>query len=243
MQNHDNMRTGLEDEVLFILEALGLDIGDEQDNLDSLSFYDFIGYLDERKRTLELKSLKQPFKSDCLKSPQEWKKSIASGPDFEIGSDKLLENKCNLGNYYITPSMFWRDVLSRFFKRDPYHLKEWIVAFRKSRWGGLVEGLIKHFKIKVILTEGTPQTVEAKIRKLLDLWGAVSSGNSDSKTSDNGGGYLPLEPPSSVSPASSPIFVSEEVFHGKGPPNSTPNLSVSGSWISLKHLENKTTRR
>jgi len=43
---------------------------------------------------------------------------------------------------------------------------------------------------------------------------------------------LALLPP--VSPASSPAFVSKEVFHGKGPPNSTPNLSVSDPWVSLR---------
>lgn len=222
--------------MLFVLEDLGLDLGTT--NLDNLSFRDLIGYLDERKRVLNLKSLKLGFKSECLKSPEEWKRSVASGPDFEIGSDKLLENKCNLGDYFITPTMFVRDHLSRFFKRDPNHYKDWIVAVRKARWGKWVWSLIRLFNIKIIQTDGTPEAVKAKIRKLLDLWGAVSSGNSDSKTSDNGGGYLPLEPLEPVSPASSPAFVSKEAFHGKGPPDSSSNLADSGISSSLGHLEN-----
>jgi len=45
-----------------------------------------------------------------------------------------------------------------------------------------------------------------------------------------------LEPLCSVS---SPAFVSEEVFHGKGPPDSTPNLSVSDLWLAWAVLKIK----
>lgn len=48
--------------------------------------------------------------------------------------------------------------------------------------------------------------------------------------------YQPSERLASLSPvlpASSPAFVSKEVFHGKGPPDSTPNLSVSNTYISF----------
>ena len=47
---------------------------------------------------------------------------------------------------------------------------------------------------------------------------------------------------SPVSPASSPVFVSSEVFHGKGPPSSSQNLAISGSLVSLSCIENKISR-
>ena len=219
---------------MFVLEDLGLDLGET--NLDCLSFHDFIGYLNERKQALRFKSLNLPFGSECSKSPEEWKRSIASGPDFDLGSHGLLEAKCNLGDYLITPFMLLRDAISRFIKRDPEHKRPWILAVRKVRWGRSGWELLRQFKIRVVQTYGTDQTVKARIKRLFHLWVRGTAPSPADR------GYLqldPLQPLDPVLPASSPVFVSEEVFHGKGPPDSTPNLSVSGSWVSLGCIENK----
>lgn len=216
-------------EVLFVLEDLGLDLGDKQTNLDCLTFRDLIGFLDERKRTLNFKSLKLGFKSECLKSPEEWKRSIASGPDFDLGSHGLLENKCNLGDYLITPFMLLRDAISRFIKRDPEHKRPWILAVRKVSWGRAGWELLKSFGVRVVQTYGTAQTVKARLRRLLHLW--VRGG----RASDNSGGYLQLEQLDRLNPLALASFASDRVFHGKGPPPSTSSSVVSSSWFSLKN--------
>lgn len=219
-------KAGAKEEVLFVLEDLGLDIGDKRTNLDCLTFRDLIGFLDERKRTLNFKSLKLGFKSECLKSPEEWKRSIAAGPDFEIGSHTLMENKCNLGDYIITPFMLIMDSISRFFKRDPFHCMDWVLAVRKVSWGRAGWELLKSFGVRVIQTYGTAQTVKARIKRLLHLW--VRGG----RASDNSGGYLQLEQPDRLNPLASASFVSDRVFGGKGPPPSTSSSANLGIWFS-----------
>jgi len=224
---------------LFVLEDLGLDLGET--NLDCLSFHDFIGYLNERKQALLFKSLNLPFGSECSKSPEEWKRSIAAGPDFDLGPHGLLEAKLNLGDYLITLAMFCKDWLSRFIKVDPEHKRSWTVNPLKARWGKGVREIIEHHNIGVVETYGTDQDVKIrfqrffhvirdKLQRMLHTRGTVPSARDR--------GYLALKSLASlkhVLPVSSSHFVSDRAFDGKGPPSSTSSLANLGIWFSLKN--------
>lgn len=136
------------------------------------------GYCLERAVSSTLDMLRLEHKSNPFE-PDEWKTKQGMGVDHKVkhrGKLFLMEDKNLSGKYFINPSLFRREILSRFLKDDPSHKHQWILIIGKAKFGKKVLRLVKQWKIKLLqlgfkATEGNlKQAVMIILRKLAILF-------------------------------------------------------------------------
>jgi len=111
------------------------------------------GYLYECPMDASLRKLKVNHESNPLLNPKKWNKSRGKGVDHRINLKKrkiLIEDKNLSGKYSITPTIFDREIISRYTAEDPNHKCEWVLSISIPKFSMRVRRLIRMHKIHVI---------------------------------------------------------------------------------------------
>lgn len=126
--------------------------------------------VDQSLLQLDIEHESNPFE------PSAWKRTQRRGTDHKIKRRKrmpiLIEDKNLSGQYFLNPSLFVREVLSRFVKEDPDHKNQWVLIISIAKFGKRVWALIRKHEIRVlqvgfkVALQNIGEAIRVLIRKL-----------------------------------------------------------------------------
>lgn len=211
-------------------------------DLSCLTDRERIGFLNECRTDLVLKALPIKYKSNPLDSPKKWKKKVEAGADF-IGKGWLMEDKrwekqyrakrgiweC----YPVTPAMFKSEMLDRFIKSDPYHLKKWMLKVLRITWDGNVWALIREHRITVIQSDCSNSILTARLKSVLGVRGGYL------RTPTASTNYEKYHVVDLIDPPDYDKIPEEVLLNDKGPPYLDENPALNDCSISVSCLKNE----
>lgn len=218
----------------------GLQAHNIPSDIDCLTEKQRIGFLYECSIIRPLIPYQPSIEHNPIRSAKLWQKNIAAGPDI-VTTKKLYELKAWAEHYPVTLNMFFTEWVSRFDKKDPDHIKEWVVITSRRNFSQVILDACRLFEIRILYI--TKESLLAEFgtddTKYCSLGDIITSGIVQSIV--NGGGVNGSITVNSVvntlppSPIKADVTQPFRVNGGKGPPDNLLSQPVSDESLSLNY--------